>query len=299
MIRFSNGHSFQYMVASGALAFDGKGWWWERPLVWLGLIKPELFTVVIKSLTRYPREGNLRMWKPWECVRLLSNGGAVNKVGLTNPGIEWWCKKIGPRLDFEKFAFVGSMFGSEKELVEMTEMFNEFEFVAIEVNPSCPNSGVKPPTTEEIVSAVKAVHRISKHPIIVKVSVTQDYLAIAEALQGIAQAISLNSVPWETVFPGPNGPRTPLWKLEKRVKSGGGGVSGKPAQKYNWRAVRDLAKQGLIPVIGPSIMEFNDLSRLKRLGASAYSFGAIHLRTPWKPTSIVRRDMDPIPRSSF
>jgi hypothetical protein len=47
------------MVASGALAFDGKGWPWERPLVWLGLIKPELFTVVIKSLTRNPRRGNL------------------------------------------------------------------------------------------------------------------------------------------------------------------------------------------------------------------------------------------------
>ena len=102
MITLANGHKFKYMVASGALAFDGKGWPWERPLVWLGLIKPELFTVVIKSLTRNPRPGNLRWWKPWTCVRLIP-GGSVNKVGLTNPGIEWWCKKVGPKLDFQKF----------------------------------------------------------------------------------------------------------------------------------------------------------------------------------------------------
>ncbi len=92
MIALSNDHVFTYMVASGALAFDGKGWPWERPLVWSGLIKPELFTVVIKSLTRNPRPGNLRWWKPWTCVRLIP-GGAVNKVGLTNPGIEWWCRE--------------------------------------------------------------------------------------------------------------------------------------------------------------------------------------------------------------
>lgn len=293
MIRFSNGHCFEYMVASGALAFDGRGWPWERPLVWAGLIKPELFTVVIKSLTRHPREGNLRMWKPWECVRLIP-GGAVNKVGLTNPGIEWWCREVGPRLDFEKIALVGSIFGSGKELVEMAEMFNRFEFVGLEVNPSCPNSGQSMPTPDEVVDAVKAVQRVSRHPIIVKVSATQDYVAIARGLYGFAQAISLNSVPWEVVFPGPENLRTPLWKLERRVKGGGGGVSGKPAQRFNWRAVKELARLGTLPVIGPSVMEYGDLRHLRRLGASAISFGAIHLRTPWKPTSIVKRDMDTI-----
>ena len=57
MIILSNGHCVEYVVASGSLAFDGKGWPWERPLVWLGLIKPELFTTFIKSLTLAPRAG--------------------------------------------------------------------------------------------------------------------------------------------------------------------------------------------------------------------------------------------------
>ena len=288
MITLSNGHTFKYMVASGALAFDGKGWPWERPLVWLGLIKPELFTVVIKTLTRNPRHGNLRMWKPWTCVRLIP-GGSVNKVGLTNPGIEWWCREVGPYLDFKKVPLVGSIFGDEKELVEMAEMLNRFDLVALEVNVSCPNTGHAIEQAEMVVNIVKAVKRASRHPIIVKVSADQDYLTIARGLVGIAEAISLNSVPWKTVFT--NGEHTPLAKLEKQVGGGGGGVSGKPAQKHNWAAVETLFKQGLLPVIGPSAMEFEDMGKLRKLGAKATAFGAIHLRTPWKPTTIVEREI--------
>ena len=287
MITLSNGHVFEYMVASGALAFDGRGWLWERPLVWLGLIKPELFTVVIKSLTRNPRAGNLRWWKPWTCVRLIP-GGAVNKVGLTNPGVEWWCREVGPKLDFKKFPTAGSIFGDEKELVEMAEMLNRFDLVALEVNVSCPNTGHAIEQTEMVVNSVKAVKRASRHPIIVKVSADQDYLAIARGLVGIAEAVSLNSVPWKTVFQ--NGEQTPLAKLEKQVGGGGGGVSGKPAQLHNWAAVKVLAKDGSIPVIGPSVMEFEDMEKLRKLGAQAVSFGVIHLRTPWKPTSFVRKE---------
>jgi len=287
MITLSNGHAFKYMVASGALAFDGKGWLWERPLVWLGLIKPELFTVVIKSLTRNPRIGNLRWWKPWTCVRLIP-GGSVNKVGLTNPGIEWWCREVGPRLDFHKFPTAGSIFGEEKELVEMAEILNRFDLVALEVNVSCPNTGHAIEQAEMVVNSVKAVKLASRHPIIVKVSADQDYLTIVRGLVGIAEAVSLNSVPWKTVFT--NGEQTPLAKLEKQVGGGGGGVSGKPAQKYNWAAVEALAKQGSLPVIGPSIMEFKDMEKLRRLGAQAIGFGAIHLLAPWKPTSFIKKE---------
>jgi len=101
MITLSNGHAFKYMVASGALAFDGKGWLWERPLVWLDLIRPELFTVVIKTLTRNPREGNLRWWKPWTCVRLIP-GGSVNKWDLQTPvsngGARGWTQTQFPKI---------------------------------------------------------------------------------------------------------------------------------------------------------------------------------------------------------
>jgi len=57
-----------------------------------------LFTTVIKTLTLHPRRGNLRWYNPLGCIRLIP-GGTVNAVGLTNPGIDWWCHEIGPFID--------------------------------------------------------------------------------------------------------------------------------------------------------------------------------------------------------
>lgn len=287
MISLSNNHHFEHMVASGALAFDGQGWPWERPLVRAGLIKPELFTVVIKTLTRNPRLGNLRWWKPLSCVRLIP-GGSVNKIGLTNPGIEWWCATVAPHLNFKKFPIVVSILGDQKELVEMAIMLNRFNLAGLEVNDSCPNSGHVMQETESAIKSTKAVALVSRHPVIYKVSVSQAYLDIARGLHGVAEAISINSVPWKMAFP--NGEKTPLARLERKVGGGGGGVSGKPAQKHNWAGVKALAQQGSLPIIGPSVMEFGDLARVRDLGASAVSFGAIHLRTPWKPTTIVQQE---------
>jgi len=287
MIILSNGHVLQYVVASGALAFDGQGWPWERPLVFAGLIKPELFTVFIKSLTLHPRPGNLRWWKPWTCVKLIP-GGSVNKVSLTNPGIDWWCREVGPTIDFKRFAVGGSIFGTTEELVAMAEILNAFDLVALEVNVSCPNTGHSLSETSMVVSSVKAVKRVSRHPVIVKLSVAQPYLDIARELRGIAEAISLNSVPWEIAFPKQ---RSPLWRLDRRVGGGGGGVSGQPAQKFNWTALRLLVDADCLPVIAPGVMAYEDLKIVRGLGATAFSFGAIHLRTPWKPTAIVEKEM--------
>lgn len=309
MITLSNDHSFEHMVPSGALGFDGKGWFWERPLVGLGLMKPKLFTVVLRTLTLNPRlypVSNLswiRPWtwmpsSPWSCVRLLPNG-AVNKVGLYNPGFKWWYEKVGPRLDYDSQPLVGSIFGEQDELVTMAEAMNDFDFVALEINPSCPNRGHAMQTADEVVKITQAVKAVSRHPLIIKASVDQDYLAIAEGLHGVAEAISLNSVPWATAFA--DGQTTPLHRLEKRVGGGGGGVSGKPAQLCNWAAVERLSEQGMLPVIGPSVMEYEDMAKVRDLGAKAVSFGAIHLPTkgkfwtlvtnPCKPTRFVEREM--------
>lgn len=303
MIRLSNGHCFEYMIASGAMAF-GKGWLWDKPLIWLGLMKPELFTVVIKTLTLNPRKGNLQWWNPltwfplspWACVKLIP-GGSVNKVGLSNKGINWWCDKIAPKLDFKRIKYVGSIYGTADELVTMAKRLNKIPLVAIEVNPSCPNTGHNLQTADLVVHSVVAVAQVSRHPVIVKVSADQDYPSIVESLQGVAEAVSINSVPWKTVFPSSV---TPLSALEKKVGGGGGGVSGKPAQLHNWNVIEVLAAQRSLPVIASSVMEFEDMRKVRNLGASAISFGAIHLATigkPWtlftnpcKPTKFVQKE---------
>ncbi len=308
----SNGRALDYVIASGAMGFDAKGWFWERPLVWIGRLRPELFTTFIRTLTKHPRPypiSNLswvRPWtwlpfSPWSCVRLIE-GGSVNKIGLWNPGIEYWHRHIAPTIDFQKYSVGGSIYGNEDELVSMAETMNQHDLTALELNDSCPNTGHSLCNVEMVIANAKRVKEVSRHPIIVKVSVAQNYLAIAEGLQGIAEAISLNSVPWETVFPE-GVKKSPLWRLEQKVGGGGGGVSGKIAQQENWKAVCLLAEQGLVPVIASSIMEFEDMDYVtKILGAKAVSFGAIHLpdypfwRKPWtlltnpcKPTSFVIR----------
>ncbi len=291
MIRFSNGHEFEYMVASGALAFDGFGWPWERPLVKCGIIKPELFTVVAKTITRNPRKGNLKMWKPWSSIQILDEHSAVNKVGLTNPGFDWWYRTIGPTVSRKKLALVASIFGSRSELVEMATSLNDVALVGLEVNASCPNTGHPLGDIESVVDDVRAVKSVSRHPLIIKVSVAQDYCAIVQRLEDTVEAVALNSVPWEIVYP-PNRPRqSPLWRLEKVVGGGGGGVSGTYAKKHNWLAVNQLREHTHVPIIGPSVMEYEDLAKVRRAGASAISFGAIHLLTPWKPTAIVRKEL--------
>ncbi|MFA6279048.1 MAG: hypothetical protein WCS97_02890 [Candidatus Paceibacterota bacterium] len=306
-IKLSNDYVLRHVIASGALAFDGKGWPWEKWLVWMGRIKPELFAVVLKTLTLYPEVGNFCWWKPWtwlpfspwSCVKLLPNGGAVNKVGLTNDGFIWWRDEVAPKIDFDKYKIIVSIKGTLIELVAMAGDLNRFNLVAIEINPSCPNTGKRMPTTEEVIESGKAVKKTSRHPIIIKASCVQDYCAIAEGLNGYVEAISLNTVPIEIVYPGQ---RSPLWRLEKKVGGGGGGISGKPAQEFNWPAVGKLVQQGALPVICPDIMEFKDIEyAAERLGAEAVSYGTIHFPTkgkPWtmftnpcKPTRFVEREM--------
>ena len=298
MIKLSNGHIIKYVIASGALAFDGLGWLWERFLVWLGFIKPQLFAVVLKTLTRHPRRGNLRWWAPWRCVALIL-GGAVNKVGLTNRGFDWWFGHIAPRLNYKKYRLIASIFGDQEELVYMAEKLNRYNFVAVEVNYSCPNADHSS-QVDAIVKALEALKRFCRHPLIIKLGVDQDCLVISARLVGVVEAISLNSVKWEIAFPGQ---QSPLHQLEKQVGGGGGGVSGKPAQVHNWAMVKALADQGSIPVIAPSIMEFDDINHATYgLGAKAWSCGTIHLpsyppwRKPWtiftnpcKPTQFVQR----------
>lgn len=283
MIKLSNGHVIRYVAASGALKFDGKGWLHEGPLRWIGLLDLSLFTVVIKTLTFGPRKGNYRWYWPLGCIRLMP-GGVVNSVGLTNPGIDWWCREIGPNVDKKKISLVGSILSDNNyELVEMAMMMNDFDLVGLEINASCPNTeGDLLEDTVKIISACLALKRTSRFPLILKLSVVHDISSILSEVKGVVEAISINSVPWKTIFPNRKSPLAHL---------GGGGVSGKIAQPYTWDFVKRLVDSTDIPVIGPGVWDFSDIEKLREIGAKAISFGSIFLRYPWRPTCFVRKDM--------
>jgi len=282
MITLPNGHSFEYMAASGALGFDGKGWPWERPLEWLNLLDPSHLTIVIKTLTAEPRVGNLNMWHPWTCVRLL-RGGTLNAVGLTNPGIDWWCRTIGPTIKHSPLSLVGSILGEPRELELMTRKLNQFGALkALEVNASCPNTkGDILTNTGKVIEGLLAVRNATTLPLILKLSVVHDIPTIVRAVERYVDAFSINSVPWSVVFPSRQSPLTNL---------GGGAVSGWLVQQYTWPLVEQLKTLTKVPVIGPSVWDYEDIERLRKRGADAIGFGSIFLSHPTRPTSFIRRD---------
>jgi dihydroorotate dehydrogenase len=282
MIVFSNGWGAEHFTGSGAMAFDGWGWPWEQPLRWLGLLDPTQFTNVIKTLTMLPRKGNLRWYNPLGCIRPM-RGGAVNAVGLTNLGINWWMEEIGPDVDSEKNPLVGSILGELDELVAMAKMLNRFDLVALEINASCPNTEADIlKNAEKVVRSCRMVKRFSRFPLILKLSVVHDLEKIVKAVEGIVEAFSINSVPWNVIFPDK---KSPLAKL------GGGGVSGKIAQPFTWPFAKRLAEMSSVPVIGPGVWDFGDPSKLRALGCKAVSFASVFLCHPWSPNQIVKQDL--------
>lgn len=283
MIYLSNGHRFEYVAASGSLSFDGTGWPWEWPLKWIGLLDPSLFTVIIKTLTFKPKKGELRWWNPFRCIRFLPEG-VVNAVGLTNPGIEWWCREIGPKIDQKKIPIVGSIFSDDIwELVEMAAMLNDFDLVGLEINASCPNTKSDLlENTEKVIQGCRVVKKVTRFPIFLKLSVVHDIKTIIPQVKKIIEVIDINSVPWDIVFPDK---KSPLFRL------GGGGVSGKAAQLFTWKFVKEIVELTSIPVIGPSVWDFSDIEKLRQVKAKAISFGSIFTRYPWRPTGFIRKDM--------
>lgn len=283
-MQLSNGHVVKYVAASGALAFDGKGWPWEQPLRWEESLDETLFTTFIKTLTLEPRRGNLRMWNPFGCIRFIPDG-VVNAVGLTNPGAYWWCKRVGPKIDSGRASVAGSIFGSTAELVEMAKMLNDFDLVALEQNASCPNSGEDlSANADMVIASCHEVHEASRFPQVLKLSVAQDCEKIVSGVMGVVEAISINSVPWSTIFPATKSPLAHL---------GGGGVSGKVAHPFTWSLASRLKQLTDIPVIAPSVWDFKDISTLRNeyRHTGAISFGAVFMRYPWRPTEFVRRDL--------
>lgn len=279
MIILSNGHKFNFCCASGALGFNGDGWWFEQPFRWLGLLNPSVFTIITKTLTFHAREGNLRMWCPWRCVR-IGRDYVVNAVGLTNPGYEWWITHCYPHMSRKGYKTIVSLMPEDVgEATIMAETFNDLDITGIELNLSCPNVEHE----NNLYDIVYAFSEKSKHPVILKLSFDQPYLDICQELEGKVEAFDLiNSVPWKIAFPVSDSP----------LKSYGltGGVSGRRIQLYSKIALTLARSKVKTPIIsGGGIDSFEEAKERFERGADAVSFGTIFLRKPWLPNQIVER----------
>lgn len=284
MIEFRNGYRGEFFCASGALAYTGDGWWFEQPWRFLGFLRPKEFTIITKTLTFLPRKGNLKHWCPWRSVSLISDGGVVNAVGLTNNGYQWWIDQCYPYIQSKSYNVFVSIAPENKEEAElMVKDLNKCKYIkGIELNVSCPNTKSKH-QFEFICEITSYVVRQSKHPVILKLGVSQPYLEICKGLKDVVDAFDLiNSVPWRDVYDKPS----PLAKYGLV-----GGVSGRPIKTFARRALHDVVALRLpTPIISGGAIDNEEEVRLRFLaGASAISFGTIFIRAPWRPNKICKK----------
>ena len=285
MIKLSNGHEIEFLTASGAAGYDGNFWPHEQPLVWTGFIDTSLFTHVMKTVTRHRRKGNFRPWKPWDTVKFIwRNGkivGVANAYGLSNPGFDWWVKNVGPKVDSKKVKLIGSIFGEPEELREMAKILNDFDLVALEYNASCPNSNDDTLTnTGKVIQSCEIIAGVTRHPLIIKLSVIHGAGKIVPVTESMVEAFDINSIPWAFMFPNT---KSPL------AKYGGGGASGEIAQSLTWGFASTLKKFTKVPVIAPSMWNYEDIFRVKGMGLKVFSFGSVFMPFPHRPTKFVRR----------
>lgn len=295
-IALGHGVRATHFIASGGLAFDGRGWWWDRLGFAIGAMRPipDHVVVIVKTLTRHPRVGNLKMWRPWECVRRLSRSGEditfdvaewrdddgfLNAVGLTNPGFDAWCERYYVSTQFSKRYLVLSLDPhTPEEAAEMAEQLERrwhSRIIGIELNASCPNTGTDPSAkTALIVEMARAILRITKIPLLVKLGVTNDAAAILEALREEPIAVDLmNTVPWALMYPDKPSPLLHL---------GGGGVSGPviiPKRDELYRHVRSQFPH--VPILlSAGIWDKQSYQRTVDMEPDAVGFGTVLLKRP-------------------
>lgn len=295
MIRLSNGHEITFVCAAGALNFHGLGYWWEKPIRWLGYLRPQEFTIISKTLTLQPRKGNLRWWCPWRCVKLVP-GGAVNAVGLTNPGLAYWIANHYPVAIKNKLSMICSI--APQTCDEAFTMANSLNYlyiarassmasrtgavVGVEANISCPNVSHtgQNATPVEILSTLRRYLRL---PLIVKLGV--DMLPLVTQLDSLVDSFDvINAIPWSHLQENHSSNMRGRSPLDL-----GGAVSGLPICEIARKAlitVRSLTQKPIIS--GGGIFTLDEVIERERLGANAFSLGTLFLRQPWKPNQIVR-----------
>ena len=242
-----------------------------------------LGSISIKGTTLEPRYGN-KLPRIAECP-----AGLINSIGLQNPGVEKVVSEELVKLDRvysdQIIANVGGH--SIYEYVETVKGFNDCEKVfAIELNISCPNVtgggmafGVDPKVAYDLVKEVK---KVSKKPIIVKLSPNvTDIVEMAKAVESAgADAISLIN----TLV----GMRIDLKTFKPIIANIKGGYSGPGIFPVALRMIYEVSGAVNIPIIGMGgVSTAYDVVEMMAAGASLVMVGSQNLVDPYACKKII------------
>lgn len=242
-----------------------------------------LGSISIKGTTLEPRYGN-KLPRIAECPN-----GLINAIGLQNPGVEKVVTEELVKLDKvyndQIIANVGGH--SIYEYTETVKRFNDSDKVfAIELNISCPNVtgggmafGVDPETAHNLVKEVK---KVSKKPIIVKLSPNvTNIVEMAKAVESAgADAISLIN----TLV----GMRFDLKTGKPIIANIKGGYSGPGIYPVALRMIYEVHQAVNIPLIGMGgVSSAYDVIEMMYAGASLVMVGSQNLVDPYACQKII------------
>lgn len=242
-----------------------------------------LGSISLKGTTLLPRYGN-PLPRIAECP-----SGLINAIGLQNPGVDKVISeelvKLNEVYDDLVIANVGGH--SVNDYVETVRKFNDVNKVfAIELNISCPNvsgGGMAFGVNEEVAaSLVKEVKKVSKKPIVVKLSPNvTDIVSMAKAVESAgADALSLIN----TMV----GMRINLKTGKPIISIKKGGYSGPGIYPVALRMVYEVASAVKIPIIGMGgITSAYDVLEMMYAGASLVMIGSENLIDPYACKKII------------
>lgn len=275
-------YEFKFCCASGALGYDGRGYWWDAPYRWLGLLRPEEFTIITKTLTLGQRDGNFRWWKYWETFQAKTYEYTVNAYGLKNPGLGWWLRKHADYLPYKTIVSICPF--TCTEAIYMIKALNNYYYrvsnniVGIELNISCPN-------TEECsnyMDIIETIVQVSWFPIIIKIGIDHEWQTIQKSFGNkIAGFDAINTVPWSK-----------LRQDKSPLHPHNGGISGIPICAASIDKLLEIKRESLkIQVISGGGIYTPEQAALRfRYGANAISFGTLFYFDPSEPNRIISNE---------
>lgn len=201
--------------------------------------------VTMKSLTLAPREGNKTP------VYTEIEGGAINSMGLCNPGIDAGLMEIEKFKEHSDVPVIASVFAtSAEDFVSLSSSVNDSKADFIELNLSCPNVSSEfgiplAASSEEVAKIVTAVKKVSKKPVLAKLS--PNTYNVKEVALGAQNAGADAVVLINTLGPGMV---IDVYAQRPVISAKFGGLSGPCVRPVAIKLVYEVSRALDIPVIG-------------------------------------------------
>ncbi len=244
--------------------------------------------VTTKSLSLEPRIGHEGP------IIAEFEGGLINSVGLTNPGIHDGLLEVEKfHKEFDGVSIVSVFGGNATEFVRLSEAVNHSNADFLELNLSCPNVedefkrpfALMPEKITEIVAAVKSVSQI---PILAKLSPNAYDVALMASLAEDAGADGITMI--NTLGHG-----MVIDAIAKRpvLRNNFGGISGPCIKPLALKLIHDVYQKVQIPILGTGgVSNGLDAVEMMMAGASAVAIGSAVYERGLDVFKITRSEME-------